>query len=62
MNEETAKKLIQFIAKNTRTEDGTSKGMKMVFMKNPIGLIDLIRDEAKIDPNKIPVWVKEARR
>lgn len=64
MNEEVAKKLIQFIARHMERESVflAPSAMRSVFMNDPYGLLDLIRDEAKLTPEKVDVWMVEAQR
>lgn len=63
MSPATAKKLIQFITGSLERESAFlyPEGMRNVFMNDPYGLLDLIRDEAKLTPEQIDAWMVEAQ-
>lgn len=61
MNAETAKKLIQFITVNMERESAFLQPNPQVFMNDAYGLLDLIRNEAKLTPEQVDAWMVEAQ-
>lgn len=63
MTPEVAKKLIQFIATHMERESAFlyPEQMRNTFLNDPYGLLDLIRNEAKLTPDQIDAWMMEAQ-
>jgi hypothetical protein len=63
VNQETAKKLIQFIASNMERESAFlyPEGMRGVFVNDAYGLLDLIRAEAGLAAETVDAWMVEAQ-
>jgi len=58
---DTAKKLVQFITVRLERESSFLTPNPQTFMNDAYGLLDLIRDEAKLKPEDIDAWMVEAQ-
>jgi len=56
-----AKKLVQFITVRLERESSFLTPSPQTFMNDAYGLLDLIRDEAKLKPEEIDAWMLEAQ-
>lgn len=61
LDREVAKKFIQAITCRMERESAFLTPNPQAFMNDPYGLLDLIRDEAKLDPETIDAWMLEAQ-
>lgn len=61
LGREVAKKLVTFITQSMERESALLQPNPQVFMNDPYGLLDLIRDEAKLKPEEIDAWMVEAQ-
>lgn len=61
LDREMAKKLISFIVKSMERESALLQPRPQVFMNDPYGLIDLIKDEAKLEATEIDAWMVGAQ-
>ena len=61
LGRDMAKKLVQFITVNMERESAFLQPKPQVFMNDAYGLLDLIRDEAKLKPEEIDAWMVEAQ-
>ena len=61
LDREIAKKLVQFITVNMERESAFLQPKPQVFMNDAYGLLDLIRNEAKLKPEEIDAWMVEAQ-
>jgi hypothetical protein len=60
-NKKLAEKIVKFIAENMERESVFLSPNPAVFMHNPYGLLDLLRDECAIPDKQIDKWMCEAQ-
>ena len=61
LDREVAKKLVTFITKSMERESALLQPVPQVFMNDPYGLLDLIKNEAQLKPEEIDAWMVEAQ-
>jgi len=61
LGRDMAKKLVQFITARLERESSSLTPNPQTFMNDAYGLLDLIRNEAKLKPEDIDGWMVEAQ-
>lgn len=62
MDQETAKRLVQYITQHMWRESALMYPDPQVQMNDPYGLLDLIKVEAKLDNKTIDGWMVESQK
>ena len=62
LDRDTARKLVEFVARHMERESRLLQPNPQVFMNDAYGLLDLIRAEAKLKAEEIDAWMVEAQK